>query len=92
MLNLSTPDGWWYRSLREGVNGWSIGESYSKSYHEDANHLYDTIEKKVMPAYSNKDVWAHMMYAAIYTAKEECTTDRMCRDYYAYIYNAPYLE
>ena len=92
VLNLSTPDGWWYRSLREGVNGWSIGESYSKSYHEDANHLYDTIEKKVMPAYSNKDVWAHMMYAAIYTAKEECTTDRMCRDYYAYIYNAPYLE
>ena len=90
--NLSTPDGWWYRSLREGVNGWAIGEYYSKDYHEDAKHLYDAIENKVMPAFANKEIWAHMMYAAIYTAKEECSTERMCMDYYTYIYNAPYLE
>jgi len=89
--NLSTPDGWWYRSLREGVNGWAVGENYSKDYHEDAKHLYDAIENKVMPAFANKEIWVHMMYAAIYTALEECSTERMCMDYYTYIYNAPYL-
>ncbi len=89
--NLSTPDGWWYRSLREGVNGWAIGEYYSKDYHEDAKHLYDAIENKVMPAFADKEIWSHMMYAAIYTAKEECSTERMCMDYYTYIYNAPFL-
>ena len=89
--NLSTPDGWWYRSLREGVNGWAIGEYYSKSYEEDSKHLYDAIEQKVMPAYANKLLWDKMMYAAVYTATEECSTERMCMDYYTYIYNAPFL-
>ena len=89
--NLSTPDGWWYRSLREGVNGWAIGENYSKDYHEDAKHLYDVIENKVMPSFLSESIWPHMMYASIYTAMEECSTSRMCRDYYTYIYNAPFF-
>lgn len=89
--NLSTPDGWWYRSCREGVNGWFVGEYYSKDYHYDAIHLYDTIENKVIPSYNNKEIWYHMMFASIYTAIEECSTERMCMDYYTYIYNAPFL-
>ena len=88
--NLSTPDGWWYRSCREGVNGWFVGEYYSKDYQNDARHLYDAIEYKVLPAFKDKFKWAHMMYASIYTALEECSTERMCMDYYVYIYNAPF--
>ena len=88
--NLSTHDGWWYRSCREGVNGWAVGEYYSKDYQNDARHLYDAIEFKVLPAFKDKCKWARMMYASIYTALEECSTDRMCMDYYVYIYNAPY--
>ena len=91
VINLSTADGWWYRSARYGVNGWIIGESVSHDKYTDAQFLYKVIEEKVMPAYANSTVWAHMMYASIYTAYEECSTERMVRDYYAYLYNAPYL-
>lgn len=91
VLNLSTADGWWYRSARYGVNGWIIGETKSHDKYTDAQRLYKVIEDKVMPAYYNKPAWQHMMFASIYTAMEECSTDRMVRDYYAYLYNAPYF-
>lgn len=92
VLNLSTADGWWYRSARYGVNGWIIGESMSHDKYTDAQFLYRVLEERVMPMYQNKPAWAHMMLASIYTAKEECSTERMVKDYYAYLYNAPYLE
>ncbi len=92
VLNLSTADGWWYKSARYGVNGWIIGETVSHDKYTDARYLYRVIEEKVMPAFADKDAWSHMMYASIYTALEECSTERMCRDYYAYLYNAPLVE
>lgn len=91
VVNVSTADGWWYRSARYGVNGWVIGESQSHDKYTDAQFLYKVFEEHVMPTYYNKEAWAHMMMASIYTADEECSTERMIRDYYAYLYNAPYL-
>lgn len=91
VINLSTADGWWYRSARYGVNGWNIGESKSHDKYTDAQFLYKALEERVMPAYQNKATWSHMMLASIYTALEECSTERMVKDYYAYLYNAPYL-
>ena len=91
VLNISTADGWWFRSCRYAVNGWTIGESVSHDKYTDAQFLYDLLEEKVLPTYENPIHWAKMMAASIYTANEECSTDRMVRDYYAYIYNAPYL-
>ncbi len=92
VVNLSTADGWWYRSCRYGVNGWTFGDSHRSDLYIDAERLYNAIERKVMPAFADQRAWAHMMLASIYTANEECSTERMCRDYYAYIYNAPYFE
>lgn len=91
VLNLSTPDGWWYRSCRNGVNGWAFGEDVSRGYDKDSQYLYETIENEVMPAFEDASIWTKMMYASIYTAEEECSTDKMCRDYYTYIYNAKYF-
>lgn len=91
ILNLSTLDGWWYRSCRFAVNGWSIGESSSHDKYTDAQFLYNRLERDVLPTYMEPEHWAKMMFAAIYTANEECSTERMCKDYYAYIYNAPYI-
>lgn len=91
VINLSTADGWWFRSARYAVNGWVIGESQSHDKYTDAQFLYDTLEHKVLPTYTNPHHWAKMMFAAIYTAINECSTDRMVHDYYAYIYNAPYI-
>lgn len=91
VINVSTADGWWFRSCRFAVNGWFIGESYSHDKYTDAQYLYKTLEEHVLPTYKEPYHWAKMMYAAIYTANEECSTDRMVRDYYAYLYNAPYI-
>jgi len=91
VINLSTADGWWFRSCRFAVNGWTIGESISHDKYTDAQFLYKILEEKVLPTYQIPHHWAKMMYAAIYTANEECSTDRMVRDYYAYLYNAPYI-
>lgn len=91
VINLSTLDGWWYRSCRFAVNGWSIGESSSHDKYTDAQFLYKRLENDVLPTYNIPHHWAKMMFASIYTANEECSTDRMVRDYYAYIYNAPYI-
>ena len=91
VINLSTADGWWYRSCRYAVNGWFIGESYSHDKYTDAQFLYKTLEENVLPTYIVPHHWAKMMYASIYTAIEECSTTRMVRDYYAYLYNAPYI-
>ncbi len=90
VINVSTEDGWWYRSSRYNVNGWNIGESISHDNYTDSLHLYKVFEEHVLPTYTNsKQAWKHMMLASIYTAEEECSTERMCRDYYAYLYNAP---
>ena len=91
VINVSTADGWWFRSCRYAVNGWFIGESYSHDKYTDAQFLYKTFEEHVLPTYMNPHHWAKMMYASIYTANEECSTDRMVHDYYAYLYNAPYI-
>ena len=91
VINLSTADGWWFRSCRYGVNGWFIGESYSHDKYTDAQFLYKTLEENVLPTYMVPHHWAKMMYASIYTALEECSTDRMVKDYYSYLYNAPYI-
>ena len=90
VLNLSTADGWWYKSCRYAVNGWIIGETKSHDKSVDAQYLYRVLEEKVLPSYNDKDLWTNMMFSSIYTAYEECSTDRMVRDYYRYLYNAPY--
>ena len=90
VVNLSTADGWWYRSCRYAVNGWTIGETVSHNKRIDAIYLYKVLEEKVFPAFYDKEVWGEMMLSSVYTAMEECSTDRMCRDYYRYLYNAPY--
>ena len=92
VLNLSTADGWWYKSCRYSVNGWIIGETKSHDKSVDAQYLYKVLEDKVLPAYNDKVRWATMMMSSIYTALEECSTERMCRDYYRYLYNAPNLQ
>ena len=91
VLNVSTKDGWWHKSCRYAVNGWFIGETKSHDKHIDAQYLYKVLEDKVLPTYYNKSAWGKMMIAAIYTALEECSTERMCKDYYMYLYNAPTL-
>ena len=89
ILNLSTADGWWYRSARHGMNGWVFGDVNFISDDADATSLYEVLEEEVLPTYQNVNAWCAMMNSAIYTALEECSTERMVRDYYVHLYNAP---
>ncbi|MBR3281530.1 MAG: alpha-glucan family phosphorylase [Clostridia bacterium] len=91
VINLSTADGWWYRSCRYSINGWTIGETVSHNKNIDAQYLYRALEERVLPAFEDRKRWTQMMLNSVYTAIEECSTDRMCRDYYRYLYNAPEL-
>lgn len=91
ILNLSTPDGWWFKSAKDHVNGWTFGEHESHDDSTDSKYLYEALENNVFPAYEDQNVWASMMMAAIYMAEKDCSTDRMCMDYYAELYNAPFV-
>ncbi len=58
-LNFSVLDGWW-REAYNGRNGWSIGEdrdlgSPSVQDEEDAESLYETLEKSIIPMYYERD-------------------------------------
>lgn len=92
VLNLSTPDGWWFKSAKNHVNGWTFGEMESKDDKTDASYLYDVLENDVFPAYKDEKIWTNMMMASIYMADKDCSTDRMCMDYYEELYNAPYVS
>ena len=91
VLNLSTADGWWYRSAKNHINGWTFGESVTHDDEADANSLYYMLDRYVFPAYHKHDVWTDMMTAAIYMAEKDCSCERMCKDYYIELYNAPYV-
>ena len=66
--NLSVLDGWWAEGCVDGVNGWAVGDPKEPSDDSDANHLYELIEKKVIPLYyGEKDDWVSMMKESIKT-------------------------
>jgi len=70
--NFSVLDGWWIEGHIEGVTGWSIGpppaENPSQENHseEDANDLYDKLERIIMPMfYHDREAWIRVMKNAI---------------------------
>jgi starch phosphorylase len=58
-LNFSVLDGWW-REAFNGRNGWSIGEdreyeSTDAQDEQDAESLYDTLEREIIPLFYTRD-------------------------------------
>jgi starch phosphorylase len=79
--NLSILDGWWAEGCQDGINGWAIGDPDQANDAADADHLYRTIEEKVIPAYyDDKQVWLKYMREAIKTGVQ-FTGNRMVQDY-----------
>ena len=84
--NLSVLDGWWAEGCVDEVNGWAVGDPKEPSDDSDANHLYELIEKKVIPLYyGEKDDWVSMMKESIKTGVEY-TSYRMVKDYHENYY------
>jgi glucan phosphorylase len=65
--SLSVLDGWWIESCIEGAMGWSIRtRSDSTGPAEDADALYERLEKVVLPTfYERRDKFTDMMHHAI---------------------------
>ncbi len=79
--NLSILDGWWAEACRDGENGWAIGSPDVIDDEADANHLYDILEKKVIPTfYDNPEKWSSIMLESIITGVQ-FTAYRMINDY-----------
>jgi starch phosphorylase len=90
-LNFSVLDGWW-REAYNGKNGWSIGEDKEYESNEvqdaaDAEDLYQTLERKIIPMYYNRDSkeisheWLTMMKDTMKTVIPQFSTRRMVKQY-----------
>lgn len=95
--SLSVLDGWWLEGCIEGVTGWAIGEdSFSDGFEnidkaqlneEHANSLYDKLEYKVIPTYTNNHgAYAKVMRNCIALNGAFFTTERMLGQYVSKAY------
>ncbi|MGC9975274.1 MAG: alpha-glucan family phosphorylase [Syntrophales bacterium] len=90
-LNLSVLDGWWNEAY-DGRNGFAIGyggmhNDPNVQYQRDADYLYETLEKEVIPLYYERDasgiphLWVRRMKHAMKSLGWRFSADRMVIDY-----------
>lgn len=90
-LNLSILDGWWNEAY-DGRCGFAIGHgdihnNPDVQYQRDAEFLYETLEREVIPLYYDRDAggiprkWVQRMKSAIQSLGWRYNADRMVKDY-----------
>ena len=90
-LNLSVLDGWWNEAY-DGKNGFAIGHGGMHNdpnvqYQRDAEYLYETLDKEVIPLYYERDKsgiprnWVERMKRAFQSLGWRFNADRMVIDY-----------
>jgi starch phosphorylase len=89
VLNVSILDGWWPEGCEDGVNGWAIGKGLPGDDARDQADLYDTLEKRVLPAWANRAKWSKMMLASVTMAQERFSSARMIQEYFEKLYEFP---
>jgi len=94
-LNLSELDGWWAEAYSSEV-GWSIGDAreHANSNYDstEATELYDTLERKIIPLFYNRDShgipsqWISKIRSSMALLTPLFSTNRMLREYVEQIY------
>ncbi|MCE5185796.1 MAG: alpha-glucan family phosphorylase [Planctomycetaceae bacterium] len=83
--SLSVLDGWWIEGCIEGVTGWAIGEDHHKPAQtdskQDAEFLYDKLEKVVQLFYREPERFSTVMAHAIALNGSFFNTQRMMQQY-----------
>jgi glycogen phosphorylase len=90
-VNLSVLDGWWAEAY-DGHNGFAVGDgtvhaSLDVQWQRDAASLYDTLEKRVVPLFYDRDPsgvprgWVGLMKRSIMSLAWRYNADRMVTDY-----------
>jgi glycogen phosphorylase len=78
--SLSILDGWWIEGCIEGQTGWAIEDGADDA--EEANSLYNKLEKAVVPLYLNApEKWAHLMRTTLAYNGSYFNTNRMVEQY-----------
>ena len=95
VLNFSILDGWWIEGF-DGENGFAIGDlsevDEQTADAQDAEALYATLEKQIIPAFYEKDDsglpagWVQRMKRSIATLTPQFSSDRMVNEYVQRIY------
>jgi len=77
----SILDGWWAEAAQDGVNGWVIGSADRCDDQADADSLYETLAKRIVPTYyEDREGWTNIMRQAIITGSH-FTATRMVQEY-----------
>jgi starch phosphorylase len=95
-LHLSLLDGWWYEGFNR-KNGWGIerdtNDSDSTSTDKsDAEHIYQTIEEKVIPLFYDRDLegiphqWIRLIKESMLSIPPFFNTRRMAKEYTELMY------
>ena len=80
--SLSILDGWWLEGWVEGVTGWAIGGPDPASDDQDAAALYESLERRVVPAYeAGPHAWAQLMRQTIGLNASFFNTHRVVQQY-----------
>jgi starch phosphorylase len=94
--NFSVLDGWWVEGYN-GENGWVIGEERTYRSEEvqdeaDAQSLYNTLEREIIPAFFNRDEsgvpreWLRRMKASVRSCAPRFSMSRQVKDYMNQLY------
>ena len=91
-LNLSVLDGWWDEAPHDEA-GFAVGEAKDHASDEEiVRALYDTLEKRVLPMFFDRDDsgtpqrWLDRMIVAASRLAQEFSSDRMVAEYLKYCY------
>jgi starch phosphorylase len=95
-LNLSVLDGWWNEAY-DGKNDFAIGDGGMHNdpiiqYQRDAESLYKTLEKEVIPYYYDRDTngiphrWVQRIKRSMQSLGWRFNADRMVKDYAEHFY------
>ncbi len=82
--SLSVLDGWWIEGCLEGVTGWAIGdgENAIPAPHEEANSLYDQLERAIVPLFYGRPLaYGAVMRSAISINGSYYNAQRMLHQY-----------
>jgi starch phosphorylase len=96
-LNFSVLDGWWHEAYN-GSNGWAVGDltdfpDTNQQDDYDASHLYDVLEKEIVPLYYNRfgnsvlpDAWLQRVKNSLRTLSPQFSMRRMLKEYIENLY------
>ena len=82
--SLSVLDGWWIEGCAENITGWAIDDASDDL--DEAAHLYEKLERAVLPLWANRKGWARLRQHCIAVNGTFFNTHRMLGQYVSNAY------